>query len=175
MKKNITYDQQNGIPKNSYNKKFLKFITEKKKNVLFTVFLFLILCLFGIPFFIHYSTESKKNASENVEEYIEKLGKEFYEDYYYLQLEDLIENQMIEDTPTFLENFVTTGIPVTLNQILELHFKTEKELRKSLEKYQCDYETTGFIIYPEHPYEKKSYRIEPQIACKNLNLEVRDN
>ena len=119
--------------------------------------------------------QGKKSASENVTEYIEKLGKAFYEDYYYLQLSGLKSNHMVEDTSTFLENFVTSGIPVTLNQVLELHFKTEKQVNKAIKKYQCDFETTGFIIYPEPPYEKKSYRIEPHISCQNLDLKKEDN
>ena len=119
--------------------------------------------------------EGKKTDSENISEYIEKLGKEFYEDYYYQQLKNLKENHMIEDINTFLKNYETTGISVTLNQMIELHFKTEKEINRYLKKYQCDYETTGFIIYPKSPYEKKSYRLESHISCNNLDLKKEDN
>ena len=169
MKENINYTQQKEISKNENDKKFGKFIGEKKKEIICITVLILILLGFSLPFLIHSYMEGKKTTLENVTEYIEKLGKEFYEDYYYLQLKDLKTNHMIEDTPSFLENFVTNGIPVTLNQILELYFKTEKEINKYLKKYQCDFETTGFIIYPESPYEKNSYHLEPHIACKNLD------
>ena len=119
--------------------------------------------------------ESKKTDSENISQYIEKLGKEFYENYYYPQLKDLQANHMIEDRTTFLKNFETTGIPVTLNRVIELRFKTEKEINRYLRNYQCDFKTTGFTVYPKSPYEKKSYQLEPHIVCQNLDLEKEED
>lgn len=175
MKPNTNDNHQKKAFQNGDNKKIRNFIENQKKKNIYLVLLILVLLVLILPLIIHSYIQSKKSASENVTEYIEKLGKKFYEDYYYQQLSGLKGNHMVEDTSTFLENFVTSGIPVTLNQVLELHFKTEKQINKAIKKYQCDFETTGFIIYPEPPYEKKSYRIEPHISCQNLGSEKKEN
>jgi len=174
MKEDTNYNSHGKISQSENSKKIKSFMGNKKQNICIIVFVLLLLVL-SLPFIIHSYMENKKSDLESVTEYIEKLGKKFYEDYYYLQLSELKENNMIEDSSNFLENFVINGIPVTLNQVIELHFKTEKELNKFLKKYQCDFETTGFTIYPEAPYEKKSYRLEPHVSCSNLNLEKEDN
>lgn len=122
--------------------------------------------------FITSKTNKPKSESEKVINYIESLGKDFYETYYYPQLSKLKENNMIEGSiEEYLHNFEKTGIPVSLNRIMELHVKTEESIDKELEKFDCNYDETKFVIYPQSPYDKNSYKITPYIVCNNLKAE----
>ena len=175
MKKSKYDTSYKEMSKISDTKKAENLIRNHKRKIIYITFLILIILLFSLPFIYHNYMESKKTDSENISQYIEKLGKEFYENYYYPQLKDLQANHMIEDRTTFLKNFETTGIPVTLNRVIELRFKTEKEINRYLRNYQCDFKTTGFTVYPKCPYEKKSYQLEPHIVCQNLDLEKEED
>lgn len=146
-------------------------LEKKKKKIIYISILILTITVICLYFLTNKYVENKKTDSENVIEYMEKLGKDFYESYYYPQLSELKENGMIEDIPSFLKNFTESGISVSLNKLIDLHFQTEDAINKKISKYKCDFSKTRFVIYPKEPYEKKAYKLEPQIVCEKLNRE----
>lgn len=171
MKKDKNANSTEEETQKNEKKNLERSIERKKKIILYILIILLTVIVICFYFLTSKYMENKKPDSENVIEYMEKLGKEFYESYYYPQLGELKKNDMIEDIPIFLKNFTDTGISVSLKKVIDLHFRTEESINKTLEKYKCDFSKTQFIIYPQEPYEKKSYKIEPQIVCEKINLE----
>lgn len=144
-------------------------VTEKQKKMVIYITIFVLtIIVIGGYFLAKVYLGDRKTDSEKVIEYMEELGRDFYENYYYSQLDSLKGNLMIEDTTSFLKNFEQEGISVPLTRVIELHFRTEKAINKQIGKYKCDFSQTKFIIYPQSPYEKKSYKLEPHIMCNNL-------
>lgn len=136
---------------------------KQKKIIIYLIIITLIIITIGLCFLLK-KPEKHEKTTDKATGYIEDLGKDFYKDYYYGQMETIHQ----KDIKTFLMNFEETGIPVTLNQVIELHFKTKEEIDKELSEYDCDYEETKFTIYPKDPYDNNSYKIEPHVVCKNI-------
>ncbi len=157
------------------NKHEIGFTNQKKKKMIYLSIIIVLIMVILIYFVSKAFLEARKTNQERVTEYIEKLAKDFYEDYYYPQLNDMKENELIEDIPTFLSNFEQRGIPISLNQLIEVHYKTESEINKVLKNYQCSFEETGFQIYPQSPYQKDSYKLDLHIVCENLSKEGSDS
>jgi len=147
------------------------FYKPSKKIVIYVFVVGILILAIGIYFLSKGLLNKRQSDQKRVTHYIEELGKSFYEDYYYSQLNDMKNNQLIENIPAFLKNFESQGIPVSLNQLIELHFKTKEEIDKVLKNYHCSFEETGFQIYPKSPYQKSSYNLEFHIACENLQKE----
>lgn len=145
------------------------FNNQQKKKIIYLSIIILLILIIAIYFISKELIERNKTDRERVTSYVEDLAKDFYEDYYYPQLSDMKKNQLIEDIPMFLSNFEHQGIPVSLNNLIETHYKTEEEINKVLKEYQCSFEETGFQIYPLSPYHKNSYKIDLHIVCDNLS------
>lgn len=144
-------------------------INDKQKKIIIYLFIIaLIIIAIGLYFLLKKEEEKNVTDTDKVINYVEKLGRNFYEDYYYQQLEMMYQTEESNDIKGFLANFEQTGIPVTLNKVIELHFKTKESINQELSKYDCDFEETKFVIYPKDPYEKNSYKIEPHVVCKNI-------
>lgn len=160
----------NNIEKNRNRKIFTNKIKEMFIYIGIVIIVFIIFSV--VIIFMKNGTNKPKSESEQVIKYMTNLGKDFYETYYYPQLSKLKENNMIEGSiEEYLYNFEKTGISVSLNKVIELQFKTEEAIDKELKKFDCDYDKTKFLIYPQSPYEKKSHKITPYIVCNNLKVE----
>ncbi len=157
-------------------KKEKKELTDKqKKLIVYAIIGILVIGVIVLYFASKKAQENEKTDTEKAIEYVRELGKDFYETYYYPQLAELKENEMIEDIPTFLANFTDTGISVSLNVVTQNHFRTEEAINKEIGDYKCDFDDTKVIIYPVEPYEKTSYKIAPMLSCKNLKEEEDNN
>ena len=124
----------------------------KKKYALVLVLLMGVMLLTGCG-------NNEKKLTSN----LEKLGKSFYEDYYYPSQE-----KSQKDVKEFVKRFEKTGVKVNLENISKIS-KIDKELIDSMvnnkTKEKCDGEKSVVTFYPVKPYGKTDYRIEVKLEC----------
>lgn len=106
----------------------------------------------------------KLSQEEKLKEKIETMGAEFYENLYYKQVETLGDEK--ED---FLKKFEKIGIKVDLGNLSRYKGEDSEEILKEFVNKKtdtaCDKNKTQAIIYPQAPYDKKSYKIEVNLDC----------
>lgn len=106
----------------------------------------------------------KLSQEEELKQKIETMGAEFYEELYYKQIETFG-----DDKETFLKNFETLGIKVDLGNLARYKGEDSEEILKEFVNKKtdkaCDTDKTQAIIYPQAPYDKKSYKIEVNLVC----------
>lgn len=150
-------------------KKKKKELTDKQKKIIvYAIIVLLILSVIGLYFLSDYYNEIRKTDSERMIEYMENLGKDFYEDYYFDQLGELKKQNMIQDVTSFLANLEKDGISVSLDLVIDQQFRNREEIKKEIGKYDCDYSATKVVIYPQEPYNKKAYEVKAHVTCNNL-------
>ena len=95
---------------------------------------------------------------------IDEMTREYYEDYIYPKL---INGAMSkEEINKVMERYVKWGFsPVSLRQLLLYDGRKNMEEGGFVKNY-CDENETKAKIYPEAPYDKKSYRIEYMYKCE---------
>ena len=119
-----------------------------KLIVIIMILAIMIICLLGIF--------GKFNGTwDKLEHELKSRGQDFYEKFYYVNLDDDIENKK-----TILKNF-DDGIIVTLENLL-LYDDTDIEL---IESSSCNYQQTKVIIWPREPYGSEDYDIEVVLSC----------
>ena len=130
---------------------------KKKIGIIACIAVVVIAIIVGIILFLGSSNEKQLTAN------LTKLGKQFYEDFYYPSQE-----KSQEDVKEFVKKFEKTGIKVNLENISKAS-KVDKELVKSMvnnkTKKECDTKESYVIIYPEKPYGKTNYKIEVNLDC----------
>ena len=103
------------------------------------------------------------NNEKELQGNLEKLGKSFYEDYYYPS-----QAKSQKDVKDFVKRFEKTGIKVNLENISKFS-KIDKKLVDSMvnnkTKKKCDGEKSVVTIYPKKPYGKTDYKIEVNLEC----------
>ena len=111
----------------------------------------------GLIWFLNRSNEKQLNAN------FTKLGKQFYEEFYYPSQE-----KSQEDVKAFVKKFEKTGIKINLENIAKIS-KVDKNLVDSMvnkkTKEKCDAKQSTVTIYPEKPYGKSNYKIEVNLEC----------
>ena len=113
--------------KDSKSKKWdFRHLTEEQKRLsIYGIIGILIIIVIIIAIF-SFNSETGNTPEEKTENYLEKTVKGFYEDYYYEQLIKLEENEMIAgDVATFLSNYTTEGIPVSINVLINNKYITD--------------------------------------------------
>lgn len=107
--------------------------------------------------------DSKKDNKAELTANLEKLGKSFYEDFYYVRNEEAQEN-MVE----FIKGFEKTGISVDLENISKVS-TVDKELVDSMvnskTKKKCDVKKSKVTFFPKAPYGKTDYDIKVELSC----------
>ena len=104
------------------------------------------------------------SQEKTLKNYLEEMGKEFYEELYYDQVGNT-ENEKKE----FLSKFHELGIKVSLDSLSRFH--TEQNQNKldafvnQKTNQECDRENSKVIIYPNEPYGKGDYNVEIQLVC----------
>lgn len=121
----------------------------------------IILIMIGIGIIIKGNNGIKK---DEMTLYLEKIGKEFYEDFYYEQL-----GNSLKEKSSFLSQYKELGIKISLETISKYKENKNKDLStifvdKETNKV-CNFNTIKVIIYPEEPYEKDSYKMVTDIEC----------
>lgn len=96
--------------------------------------------------------------------YLEEMGKEFYEDFYYEQL-----GNTIEEKSSFLSQYQEIGIKISLETISKYKENKNKDLTRIFINKEtnevCNFNTIKVIIYPKEPYEKDSYKMVTEVDC----------
>ncbi|HIT21652.1 MAG TPA: hypothetical protein IAB56_01590 [Candidatus Scybalousia intestinigallinarum] len=149
------------------NKWDFKHLTdEQKKLSIYGIIVILIVIVIIIAIF-SFNSDKGNTPEEKTENYLEKTVRGFYEDYYYEQLVKLQENEMIDgDVATFLSNFTTEGIPVSINVMINNKYIGESEIEEHIGEYRCDYDNTIVRIYPTSPYGKQDYTLKTTLDCE---------
>lgn len=95
---------------------------------------------------------------------IDEMSREYYEDYIY---PNLINGSMSkEDIADVMERYEKWGFaPVSLRQLLLYDGRKNMEEGGFVKNY-CDENETKMKVYPEAPYDKKSYRVEYEYKCE---------
>ena len=125
---------------------------------------------------ISKSFAKPQSNEEQLKQNLEKLGRSFYEDFYYPHQVSYIEtnNSKLKkgETKLTLESHFSklskSGIVVDLENISK-YSKIDKDLVESMKNSQtdekCDTKNTKVTIKPASPYSNKDYSIEVTIAC----------
>ena len=99
---------------------------------------------------------------------LERLGRDFYETYYYEQISKAYEGDKLEN---FLSKYDSAGIKVNLDN-LNRYPTTTIDNKALIEGFinsktdePCDPTATKVSIYPEKPYGKSDYRLEISLSC----------
>lgn len=142
-----------------------KKIEEKKVNnknsgmifIICGIVLLVLVIIIGIFMFIGGSKEDKLNKS------LEKMGKDFYENYYYDQV-----GSTDEERATFVSEYETIGIKINLENLSrqnDTNKKLAEEFVNDKTNKKCDTSNTKVTIYPQKPYGKTDYKIETILDC----------
>lgn len=111
----------------------------------------------GLIFFLNRSNEEELTANLN------KIGKQFYEEFYYPSQENSQEN-----VKEFFEKFEKTGIKVDVENIAKAN-NVDQELIKGMvnskTKKECDKKNSYVIFYPKKPYGKTDYKMDINLDC----------
>ena len=154
--------------KDAKSKKWdFRHLTEEQKRLsIYGIIGILIIIVIIIAIF-SFNSEKGNTPEEKTENYLEKTVRGFYEDYYYEQLVKLEENKMIDgDVATFLSNFTTEGIPVSVQLLIDNKYAKESEIEEHIGKYECNYDNTIVRIYPTSPYGKEDYTLKTTLDCE---------
>lgn len=118
-----------------------------------------VLCLNGIAF-----SEKVGERQQLLTQYLEDLGKEFYENFYY----DAVA-KTDEERVEFVKKYGSIGIKVNLDNLSRY---SAEGVSERIEKFvndktneDCDKENTKVTIYPKEPYGKSDYSIETSLVC----------
>lgn len=103
------------------------------------------------------------NNQKELNSNLSKLGKQFYEEFYYPSQE-----KSQEDVKAFVKKFEKTGIKVNLENIAKVS-KVDQDLVKTMvnkkTKKDCDKTASYVIIKPKKPYGKTDYTIDVTLEC----------
>ncbi|MBR3236325.1 hypothetical protein IKF92_01415 [Candidatus Saccharibacteria bacterium] len=95
---------------------------------------------------------------------ISDIVSDYYENYFYQKLESS-PNFSKENPGLILEKYQTTGLStLTLRDLLIYDNQKHYDKHDYLAKY-CDEDHTFIRIFPEPPYEKKSYHTDITYSC----------
>lgn len=112
--------------------------------------------------------ENKKFNSKNSEKVLKKIGKYWYENFYY----DSIGYELGENVKSFLGKYSDIGIKVDLEN-MKKSIQAEDVLSiKELDSYEemmnvCNQSDTMIVIYPKGEFNKTDYDIEIKLQCQS--------
>ncbi len=135
------------------------------KKTLIIIASILVVVLVVLTVFILNPFAKSASQEEDMKKKLETMGAEFYEDFYYKQIDSLG-----EEKADFLKKYETLGIKVDLGNLSRYKGQNDSEeiLKEFVNKETnkaCDKNKTQVIIYPQSPYDKKSYKLEVKLEC----------
>ena len=105
------------------------------------------------------------NPEALVKSQISALATDYYENYFYNNLQSSENFQQIKDLNTAMEKYHVSGLsPITLNDLLLYDNQKNQRYRDLLTKY-CDENSTTIKFYMDPPYDQKSYHTDITYAC----------
>ena len=127
--------------------------------IIIVLFLSVVGYLIGLSYYEKPATEKELNN------YLEKMGKDFYTTFYY---KEVTNKKTKKEYQEYLKKFETIGIKVSLRN-LSMYNNGENDTMikrfKNESKEECDKDNTKVIIYPKYPYEKNNYEIKTVLKC----------
>ena len=152
------------VKKNTYTSR--KHSTMWKKNdnivvrrvILAVIGVAIAVVVVGVIYSLVWSPEKATKAK------LDEMARGYYEGFTY---ENLINGAMSqEDIEDVMDKYKVRGFaPVYLRQLL-LYNNQENMKEAGFVKNYCDENLTYVKIYPEAPYDKKSYRVEYNYVCE---------
>ena len=135
----------------------------KSNKKLFAIIAAAVVLVAGIIILIVCLNKGTKSNEEKLKQNMEKLGVQFYEEFYYPAQE-----KSQKDVKAFIAKFEKTGIRVNLFNLSKLSVVDKKiieDMVNSKTNEKCDQENTYVVIKPIKPYGKKDHEIEVVLAC----------
>jgi len=134
------------------------------KNVLIAIAGVLAVVLVVLIIVVLHPFGKKQSQEEELKKKLETMGAEFYEELYYKQV-----GTLGDEKEEFLKGFEKIGIKVDLGNLSRFKGEDSEEILKEFVNKKtdkaCDKTKTQAIIYPQAPYDKKSYKIEVNLDC----------
>lgn len=109
---------------------------------------------------VEEETNQNKKIEKNLNEDLEEMGKDFYENFYYKAM-----NGNDESGKKFLQKYSEIGIKIGLDSFSEYNSDIVRGKINDFKKYDCDKTNTIAIIYPKEPFGKEDYKLETQLEC----------
>lgn len=149
---------------------------EKKKVIIIASIAAGIVVIALVVGLLIFNRNKKLNNEAELNQNLEKLGRTFYEEFYYPHQVSSIETknanlkkkekpQTIED---LLKGYSSTGITVNLENIAKVS-NVDKTLVDSMvnkkTKEKCDFTKTKVTIKPKAPYSATDYDITTTLEC----------
>lgn len=146
-------------------KAVIKNLTDTQKKIIMYLIISIVIIIFLlILIFVNKQNENNQTEKDRLTHYLQKTATNFYEKEYYPQLATLN-----DDMSTFLSNFTTEGISMSVQVLIDNSVITIDEAKKNMtnkdKNKQCDFSNTKAIIYPQEPYKKNSYKVSVQLDC----------
>ena len=111
-----------------------------------------------------FGNDKETTLEERLSGFLEEMGKDFYENYYY----DAV-GSSDESRKNFLQKYSEIGIKVNLDNLSRYNGESVEERIESFKNNEsgedCNRENTKVIIYPQDPYGKTDYRLETILEC----------
>ena len=154
----------NMVKKNTYASRKHSVMWKKNDNIvvrrviLTVIGVAIAVVVVGVIYSLVWSPEKATKAK------LDEMAREYYEGFTY---ENLINGAMSqEDIEDVMDKYKVRGFaPVYLRQLL-LYNNQENMKEAGFVKNYCDENLTYVKIYPEAPYDKKSYRVEYNYVCE---------
>lgn len=128
-----------------------------------------IICIIALILLILSGTKIIKaitfSKKDQLTIYLEDMGKDFYETFYYEQL-----GTTSKEREDFLNQYKDIGIKVSLETLSRYqgskNIKIAEKFVDAKTKKACDRDSTKVIIYPKSPYKRDTYKLETVLDCK---------
>ena len=137
----------------------------QKSSSLVPKIILLIIILVAIAVVVAFLVSIFTSAEDSVKAKISSLTEEYYENYLY---EGVINADGMSDQTTFektMQKYEEKGFgTVHLRQIFNYDNQKNSSYHDYITTY-CDENKTYMKIYPEPPYERKSYHIDYHYSC----------
>jgi len=150
-----------------------------KKNLIISI-----VCAFVVIVLIVVIINKKSNAKpqsnqEQLQTNLEKLGREFYEKFYYPRQVEVSEktSKSNENKQTFeelMKKFEGSGITVNLDNISKpavVDSSLAESMVNSITKEKCNGTNTTVTIVPHEPYGVTDYTITVDLQCGSFNID----
>ena len=134
--------------------------TEKNnKSVIIVVVIVIVAIVVGVILGL-----GKRGNEKELESSLNKMGKNFYENFYYKQV-----GSSSEERSSLLSKFSTIGIKIDLDNLSRYN---DGEFKKEINKFvnsktgeKCNKTKTKVTIYPKSPYGKTDYTVKADLDC----------
>lgn len=131
-----------------------------KKRIVIIISIIVLIALCALIFFC--VTKKDNTKIESNDDIIERIGRDFYENYYIKRLGELTDEKIEK-----LKRYQNIGIKITIQQLGEFNnYQYKDEIEQILNDEKCKSEEGKIVFYPYEPYGEKDYKIEINLDCE---------